>query len=120
MQTIPDRFSDLAVVPPDRRFVAFDYPGLKIGISWLISWMDQLPQFAGTGAEGLERLLSRRPITPINRSPGERHICPARIMNGTTRTGCPDRGALPKRMVRKVPQSELSGLAVLLNLPTWP
>ena len=33
MQTIPDRFSGLAGVPPDRRFVAFDYPGLKIGIS---------------------------------------------------------------------------------------
>src|SRR5262252_4976482 len=98
MQTIPDRFSGLAALPLDRRFVAFDYPGLKIDISWLISWMDQLPQFAGTGAEGLERLLPRRPITPINRSPGERHICPVRIMNGTTRTGCPDRGALPKRM----------------------
>jgi len=53
MQTIPDRFSGLAALPPDRRFVAFDYRGLKIGISWLISWMDQLPQFAGTGAEGL-------------------------------------------------------------------
>ena len=33
MQTIPDRFSGLAALPPDRRFVAFDYPGLKIGIS---------------------------------------------------------------------------------------
>lgn len=33
MQTIPDRFSGFAALPPDRRFVAFDYPGLKIGIA---------------------------------------------------------------------------------------
>jgi L-aminopeptidase/D-esterase-like protein len=33
MQTIPDRFSGLGALPPDRRFVAFDYPGLKIGIA---------------------------------------------------------------------------------------
>ena len=33
MQTIPDRFSGVATLPPDRRFVAFDYPGLKIGIA---------------------------------------------------------------------------------------
>jgi len=33
MQTIPDRFSGLAALPPDRRFVAFDYPGLKISIA---------------------------------------------------------------------------------------
>jgi L-aminopeptidase/D-esterase-like protein len=33
MQTIPDRFSGFAALPPDRRFVAFEYPGLKIGIA---------------------------------------------------------------------------------------
>jgi len=33
MQTVPDHFSGLAALPPDRRFVAFDYPGLKIGIA---------------------------------------------------------------------------------------
>jgi L-aminopeptidase/D-esterase-like protein len=33
MQTIPDRFSGFAGLPPDRRFVTFDYPGLKIGIA---------------------------------------------------------------------------------------
>jgi ABC-type oligopeptide transport system ATPase subunit/L-aminopeptidase/D-esterase-like protein len=33
MQTIPDRFSGLAELPPDRRHVAFNYPGLKIGIA---------------------------------------------------------------------------------------
>src|SRR5262249_15573292 len=29
----PDRFSGLAALPPDRRFAAFDYPGLKISIA---------------------------------------------------------------------------------------
>jgi L-aminopeptidase/D-esterase-like protein len=33
MQTIPDRFAGLAALPPERRFVAFDYPGLKIGVA---------------------------------------------------------------------------------------
>lgn len=33
MQTIPDRFSGLAAQPPERGFVAFDYPGLKIGVA---------------------------------------------------------------------------------------
>ena len=103
MQTIPDRLWVLQRCHPTAASLRSTIRA-KIGISWLISWMDQLPQFAGTGAEGLERLLSRRPITPINRSPGERHICPVRIMNGTTRTGRPDGGALTKRMVRKVPK----------------